>query len=158
MFFTGCAADQNPQPRGTIEYAEQHGKSLSVAVQKALSGDLHQVRPPIRTDYTIVDLEFRPFDLGSYQKDMLSFDKYVQRRAKLILEAYNKGWDVSRFPYPLQVLRFNNDLTILAMSGEVVVDFSLKMKKEYRNENLFVAGYCNEVMCYIPSLRVLEKA
>jgi hypothetical protein len=43
------------------------------------------------------------------------------------------------------------------MSGEVVVDYSLKMKKMYSNENLFVAGYCNEVMCYIPSKRVLDE-
>ena len=157
MFFMGCGGDQNPQPRGTVALAMQHGKSLSDAVQKALSGELHPVRPPIRTDYTTVDLQFRPFDLGLYQKDILSADRYVQRRAKLMLEAYNKGWDVSRFPYPLQVVRFNNDLTILAMSGEVVVDYSLKMKKEYSNENLFVAGYCNEVMCYIPSRRILEE-
>lgn len=157
LFFMGCGGDQNPQPRGTVELAKQHGKSLSDAVQKVLSGKLHPVRPPIRTDYAVVDLEFSPFDLGLYQKDILSSDRYLQRRAKLMLEAYNKGWGISRFPYPLQVVRFNNDLTILAMSGEVVVDYSLKLKKEYGNENLFVAGYCNEVMCYIPSLRVLKE-
>lgn len=157
MFFMGCGGDQNPQPRGTVELAMQHGKSLSDAVQKVLAGELHPVRPPIRTDFTIVNLKFSPFDPGIYQKDILSADKYVQRRAKLILEAYNKGWDVSRFPYPVQAVRFNNDLTILAMSGEVVVDYSLKMKKEYSNENLFVGGYCNEVMCYIPTQRILKE-
>jgi len=157
FFMMGCGGDQNPQPRGTIELAMQHGKSLSEAVQKALSGELHPVHSPIRTDYAIVDLEFRPFNLESYQKDILSDDKYVQRRAKLMLEAYNKGWDVSRFPYPVQAVRFNNDLTILAMSGEVVVDYSLSMKKKYSKENLFVAGYCNEVMSYIPSHRVLDE-
>lgn len=157
MFFMGCGADQNPQPRGTVELAKQHGKSLAEAVKKAITGDLHPVRPPIRTEYTTVDLVFRSFDLGSFQKDILSSERVVQRRAKLMLEAYNKGWDVSRFHYPLQVVRFNNDLTILALSGEVVVDYSLKMKKEYSNENLFVAGYCNGVMCYIPSRRVLDE-
>jgi len=157
MFFMGCGADQNPQPRGTVELAIQHGKSLADEVQKVLSGNLHPVYPPIRTDFAIVDLDFLPFDLELYQKDMLSTDKYVQRRAKLMLEAYNKGWDVSKFHYPLQVIRFNNDLTILAMSGEVVVDYSLKMKKEYSNENLFVGGYCNEVMCYIPTQNILKE-
>jgi len=157
LFFMGCGADQNPQPRNTVELAMQHGKELSNAVQKALAGDLHPVRPPIRTDFTTVDLNFLPFDLTIYQKEILSADKYIQRRAKLMLEAYNKSWDVSHFPYPLQVVRFNNDLTILAMSGEVVIDYSLKMKKEYSKENLFVGGYCNEVMCYIPSRRVLDE-
>ena len=46
MFFMGCGADQNPQPRGTAALAKQHGKSLSDAVQKVLSGDLHPVHPP----------------------------------------------------------------------------------------------------------------
>jgi len=157
LFFMGCGADQNPQPRGTVELAMQHGKSLSEAVQKALAGDLHPVRAPIRTDFTTVNLEFSPFNLEKYQKELQSTDKYLQRRAKLILEGYNKGWDMSHFTYPLQVVRFNNDLTILAMSSEVVVDYSLKMKKEYSHENLFVAGYCNEVMCYIPTQRILEE-
>jgi len=157
LFFQGCGGDQNPQPRNTVELAMQHGKELSDAVQKALAGDLRPVRPPIRTDFTTVDLNFLPFDLAIYQKEILSNDKYVQRRAKLMLEAYNKSWDIGHFPYPLQVIRFNKDLTILAMSGEVVIDYSLKMKKEYSNENLFVGGYSNEVMCYIPSRRVLDE-
>ena len=157
MFFMGCGADQNPQPRGTVELAMLHGKSLSKAVQQALKGKLYPVRPPILTAYTIVDLEFTPFDLGLYQKDMLSTNRYVQHRSKLIIEAYNEGWDISRLNYPVQVVRFNNDLTILALSNEVVVDYSLKMKEEYSKENLFVAGYCNEVICYIPSKRVLDE-
>ena len=157
MFIMGCAGDQNPQPRGSVELAIQHGRSLSEAVQKGLAGELHQVHPPIRTAFAKIDLDFRPFNLESYQKDILSENRFVQRRARLMLEAYNKGWDMSRFHYPLQAVRFNKDLAILAMSGEVVVDYSLKMKKMYSNENLFVAGYCNEVMCYIPSKRVLDE-
>jgi hypothetical protein len=157
MFLTGCGGDQNPQPRGTVELAEQHGKSLANEVQKVLEGELHPVRPPIRTGYTIADLEFSSFDIELYEKEILSSDKYIQRRAKLMLEAYNKGWNISRFPYPVQAVRFNKDLTILALSGEVVVDYSLKAKKEFANENLFVAGYCNEVQCYIPSRRVLAE-
>lgn len=157
FFLTGCGADQDPELRGTIELAEQNGKTLAQAVQKALAGDLHKVRPPIRTDYTAVDLEFLHPDLAAYQKDILSDDKYVRNRAQLMLEAYNKGWDVTRFRWPVQAIRFNKDLTILGMGGEVVVDYSLNMKKEYPGENLFVAGYCSEVTCYIPSLRIVKE-
>lgn len=157
MFFIGCGADQNPQPRGTIELCKQHGKELATAVEKVLSGNLTAVRPPIRSAYTTVDLDFQPFNLESYQKDILGSDKYSFHRAELMLVAHNKGWDVSKFHYPLQVIRFNNDLTFVAMSGEVVVDYSLKMKSEYRNENLFIGGYCNEVLCYIPTKKILSE-
>ena len=157
MFLAGCGADQNPNPRGSIEIAEKYGKSLAESVQKVLSGELKPVRPPIRADFDIVNLDFLPFDSDVYRKELLSQDKYKQRRARLMLEAYNKGWNVTRYLYPVQAIRFNNDLTILAMSGEVVVDYPIKVKKEYAKENLLIAGYCNEVQCYIPSKRILAE-
>ena len=157
LFFQGCGADIDPEPRGTIESAEKNGKSLAEAVQKVLTGMLKPVRPPIHTVYQTTYLEFQPFSYESYQKDLLSTDRFVQRRARLILEGLNKSWDMTRFPYPVQAVRFNNDLIILALSGEVVVDYSLTVKKEYQGENVFVLGYSNEVMCYIPTRRILKE-
>ena len=133
------------------------GNHLQKLFRRYLAGELQPVRPPIHTDYSIVDLEFLPFDPSVYEKEILSSDKYIQRRAKLMLEAYNKGWNVNRLPYPVQVVRFNNDFTILALSGEVVVDYSLLAKRNFPGENLFVAGYCNEVQCYIPTKKMLSE-
>lgn len=157
MFFIGCGADQNPQPRGTVELCVEHAKELATAVEKVLSGNLTPVRPPIRTAYETVDLEFAPFTLESFHKDLQSSDKYSVIRAKVMINALNKGWDVSKYRYPLQVIRFNKDLTILGMAGETVSGYSLKMKKEYSKENLFVMGYCNEVMCYIPTKQIVQE-
>jgi hypothetical protein len=157
LFLMGCGGDQNPEPRGTVALATKYGKELADAVQTAMAGTMKPVNAPLRTSYVSTDLNFRPFDLAMYQKDITGDNKYFQRRAKLMLEAYNKGWEVSKFHYPIQAVRFGNDLTILALSGEVVVDYSLKAKKEFAGENLFVAGYCNEVTCYIPSKRVLKE-
>ena len=157
MFIMGCGGDINPNPREKLEHAEMHGKSLAEEVIRVLEGKLVPVRPPIRQDCINIDLELVQFDPKLYMKELLSSDIYLQRRAKLMLEAYNKSWDVSKFPYLIQAVRFNNDLTILALSGEVVVDYSIEMKKKYSGENLIVAGYCNDVMCYIPSLKVLNE-
>ncbi len=158
MFLQGCGADIDPYPRGNIELAKQHGKSLANAVNSILEKrELIEVKPPIKTDYQVVDLEFKPFDLELYQKDLESTDKFAQRRAILMIDAYNKGWKTNIYSYPIQAVRFNNDFTIIALSGEVVVDYSFMLKKKYPNENLFVAGYCNEVVCYIPSKRILAE-
>jgi len=157
LFLMGCGGDQNPAPRGTLDYARQHGKELADAVQQVLGTNMLAVHVPIRTDYTVIDLNYRPFDLELYRKDIIGSNRFFQRRAKLMLEAYNKGWVVSSLPYPVQAIRFSNDLTILALSDEVVVDYSLKAKKLFSGENLFVAGYSHEVTCYIPSLRVLHE-
>jgi hypothetical protein len=155
LFMTGCGSDQNPNPRRTVELAEQHGKALADAVQKVLAGNLKQVNPPIRTAYTTTWLEFQPFNPDKYRKELVEGDRFMQARAKLMLEAWEKNYDVSKLLYPVQAVRFNKDFTIIALSGEVVVDYSLTAKKMYPGENLFVAGYCTEVPCYIPSRRIL---
>jgi hypothetical protein len=38
-----------------------------------------------------------------------------------------------------------------------VVDYSLRLKKELSPDKTWVAGYSNDVMAYIPSLRVLKE-
>jgi hypothetical protein len=45
----------------------------------------------------------------------------------------------------------------LALGGEVVIDYDLRAKSEYPKTKLIVAGYSNDVMCYIPSKRVLGE-
>jgi hypothetical protein len=157
MFMIGCGADQNPNPRGTIEIAAQYGKQLAEAVQEVLKQPMKNVATPIRSYYTTVDLDFPPFNPEIYRKDILSKNRVVQVRANMMLEAYNKGWDVSHYSYPVQAVRFGNDFTILALGGEIVIDYAIRAKSEYPGENMFVAGYCNEVMCYIPSRRVLDE-
>ena len=157
MFLMGCGGDQNPAPRGTEELAKAHGKELAEAVGKVLGLGMSEVRAPVRTAYTTVDLPYRPFDVAVYRREIVSDNKYLQRRAKIMLEAYNRGWTPDHLVYPVQVVRFGHDLTFLALGGEVVVDYSLRAKKEFAGENLYVAGYSSEVMCYIPSLRVLKE-
>ena len=49
------------------------------------------------------------------------------------------------------------DLQIVTLGGEVVVDYALRLKTELPGSTLWIAGYCNDVMAYIPSLRVLQE-
>lgn len=157
MFIAGCGADQNPNPRRSVELAMQHGKTLADAVQKVLSGEFIAVHPPVRTYFTETTLEFAPIDPEQYKKDILGDNRFMARRAAFIIEALDKGYNVNTLSYPVQAVRFDNDFTILGLSGEVVVDYSLNTKSRYPDENLFVAGYSTEVQCYIPSLRVLKE-
>jgi len=157
MFVMGCAGDQNPSPRGNVQLAQQHGKSLAGAVFTVLNKNMQSIHSSIKTDFQWVDLAFKPVDIDSFKNDLVGTNKFLQRRAQLMMEAYNKGWDVSKYPYGVQAIRLGESFTLLALSGEVVVDYSLRTKKEYPKENLFVAGYCNEVMCYIPSKRILKE-
>jgi neutral ceramidase len=156
MFMILCGADQNPNPRGTLEMAERHGKSLAQEVDRVLAGELRRVRPPIRAAYQVVQLDFAHHDRGMFEAEATSPNRFKQRRAEAMLKAYDSGRPVRRTPYPVQAVRFDDTLALVALGGEVVVDYSLSLKREFPGENLVVAGYCNDVMCYIPSLRVLR--
>jgi len=60
--------------------------------------------------------------------------------------------------YPIQVIRFGNDVTLVALASEVVVDYSLRLKRELGGgPAIWVAGYSNGYFGYIPSKRVLEE-
>jgi hypothetical protein len=156
MFAILCGADQNPQPRGKIEMAQQHGKTLADEVRRVLSGEMRPVRGPVRSAFEVTELQFAPHDRATFEKDAESTDKYRQARAKLMLAAYDAGKPVRSMPYPVQAVRFGNDLSLVALAGEVTVEYALRLKREFPKENLVVMGFCNEVPCYIPSLAVLK--
>jgi len=61
------------------------------------------------------------------------------------------------FPYPVQIIQFGNDLSLITLGNEVVIDYSLRLKRELggRGPAIWVAGYSNVYSGYIPSKRVL---
>ena len=55
-------------------------------------------------------------------------------------------------------LAFGRDLTLVALGGEVVVDYALRLAREYPGQRLWVAGYSNDVFGYVPSRASSRKA
>lgn len=164
MFTILCGADQNPNPRGAVEVARQHGETLASSVEAVLGGEMRPVRGPIRTAFESVPLDFAQHTRQTFEDEIKkaetakdSGNKYRKRRAELMLAAYQKGRPVRQAPLPVQAIRFGRDFTLIALGGEVVVDYALRAKREFPGENLVVIGYANDVMCYIPSKRILEE-
>ncbi len=81
MFAMLCGGDQNPNPRGTIELAELHGKTLADEVRRVLGGELRAVHGPIRTACEVTELKFAPHDRVTFVKEAASTDKFKQSRA-----------------------------------------------------------------------------
>src|SRR5262249_19308861 len=60
--------------------------------------------------------------------------------------------------YPVQVWRLGGQATWVALGGEVVVDYSRRLKRELAGKQaVWVAGYANDGMAYIPSERGLKE-
>lgn len=158
MFVMLCGADQNPHPRSTIELAEQHGASLGAEVDLVLGEKLQRVRGPVRAAFQIVDLNFAPQTRETFQSRLGESNVYRVRHAKAMLKlADDRSPLLVRYPYPVQAVQFGKDLTFVALGGEVVVDYVLRIKREFGAKGIIVAGYSNDVMSYIPSLRVLKE-
>jgi len=161
FFITGCGADQNPTPRRTLEWAQQHGRALSNAVEAALLARPRPVRGPLKValEEAMLELE-RPPSVEDLKKQASSTTAslYERRHAEeLLAELEKTGRVSSTYPYLVHVARFGDDLTMVGLAGEVVVDYSLRLKKELAGPAVWVAGYTNEVSGYVPSRRVLEE-
>jgi neutral ceramidase len=157
MFLMLCGGDANPNPRGTIVLAEQHGASLAKEVDRVLSGKLEPLSGPLRSAFQMTELAFAPHTRETFEAESKDSNWYKQRRADAMLAAYDRRAPVRSVPYPVQGLRLGKSLTLVALGGEVVVDYNLRIKKEFPGEHLIVAGYSNDVMCYIPSQRILKE-
>lgn len=168
LFVAGCGADANPKPRGTLELVQQHGRTLADAVDRAIESAI-PIAGRVRTAYDTADLPFAPApDRHGWTARLGDDSVYVRRHARLMLDRLERdGRLPAAQPSPVQVWRFGDDLApggggapplnIVALGGEVVVDYALKLKKDYAGRRIWAAGYSNDVFGYVPSLRVLEE-
>ena len=122
------------------------------------------MRGPLRLALGEATLELSaPPSVEELKKQTTSTNKYESRHAEELLKNIEAGRTPSTYPYLVQVAQFGSDLTMVGLAGEVVVDYSLRLKKELavptsaEGPTIWVAGYCNEVFGYVPSQRVLQE-
>lgn len=158
MFLLGCAGDSNPYPRGTMALAEQHGKTLGEEVCRVLTGKLRPINGPLQIAFERVAIPLASVPREHLQK--LAADKRHPQAfaAGQMLSVLDKGETLpTSYPCPLTVWQFGRDLTLVGLSGEVVVDYVTLLEKALGPNRLWVAGYCNDVFGYLPSARVLAE-
>jgi hypothetical protein len=81
---------------------------------------------------------------------------YEKRWALRLLDQIGKGEPfITGYPYPVEAWMLG-DQPIISLGGELVVDYTIQLKRIY-GQHIFVMGYCNDVMSYIPSVRVLRE-
>ena len=162
MFVMGAGGDQNPEPRRKVEYLHQYGRALADAVEKALSVPGREVSGSLRSALAEAPLEFQPHaDPGALQQQTASSNQYQRWKANFILSELKAGRRIPRqYGLPIQVIAFGDDLMMVAIGGECVVDYSLRIKRQYHRNGgpaVWVAGYSNDVFGYLPTLSVLKE-
>ena len=156
MFWAGCGADQNPLPRRTVALLKQYGQELADAVNQVVAGNMRSVSGRIGAAYEEVPLAFGPaWTVPQVEEKLKSRREKDQNWAKIILARYKtEKKRPTHYPYPVQFWRLGNGPRFVLLGGEVVVDYALALKGEYGMQKVWVAGYSNDVMNYIPSRRV----
>jgi len=159
MFMNGCSGDQNPYPRRTMELAETHGKSLATAVEAALTTNMIPLSGSIHAGLREIPLAYDTLptreQLLEKQKSTIALDKAHAGRVLARLD--REGKLPQDYPYPVQVMRLGDQLTWVTLGGEVVVDYSLRLKTEIKDPIVWVSAYTNDVPSYIPSHRVWKE-
>lgn len=160
MFVLGFAGDSNPYPRGTLELAQEHGETLGREVVRVLDTKLSPVRGPLNLQFDHVDLPLAKAPSRAEIEAMTKKGEPSWRSwmANRMLEALDKGQELpTHYRTPVAVWQFGADLTLVALSGEVVVDYAHLIEKAIGPLQLWLSGYNNDVFGYFPSARVLEE-
>jgi hypothetical protein len=170
LFLMGCGGDSNPLPRYQgadprlahygMELASMYGKILAAAVDLTLHEKMESLGGPLRTALGSAELPFEQVPARAELEARLRAARTpkLRREVEYLLGVLNReGKLPERVAYPVQVWRWGAGLTLIALTGEPVVDYSLRFKKQYGWERTWVAGYSNELLAYIPSLRVLKE-
>ncbi len=156
MFYTGCGADQNPLPRRKVELCRKYGEELTAGVNEALRAPSRELAPELKTGFAEIPLAF---ERNTTQEEIDRFkdaDGMRGRWARRLLKRQQAGEKFpASVPYTVQVWRLGDQL-LIALTGEVVVDYALRFKRVY-GESIWVASYTNDLLAYIPSRRVWNE-
>jgi hypothetical protein len=142
MFMLGCAGDSAPYPRTTpkmpveqaMDIARQHGAELSREVERVLGG-----------------AGFVAAGQGGRLRPVGGPLRIAYGMAELPLEA---GGNVQG---RVAVWQFGEDLTLVALAGEVVVDYVALIERALGPTKLWIAAYSNDVFGYLPSARLVGE-
>ncbi len=165
MFVQNCGGDANPLPRirgkdaEATELAGMYGKILAEAVRQAITTKMPPLNGPIHAAMGETELLLQPgIPLEELKQRLPNLTGMPKREFELFIRQYETlGSPPDRVKYPIQVWRFGTDFHFIALTGETVVDYSLKFKAAYGWNTTWVCGYNNDLTSYVPSLRVRKE-
>ncbi len=157
----GCGADSNPHPRGNgddVGLAGNQGKEIAAEVKRVLDTPLNAVKGKVSAAVKRFDLPLAKLPTRDEWERRATKTDAIGYHARVQLERLNRGASLrERVNYSVQSWAFGDSLAMMFLPGEVVVDYSLRMKKELDGLRLWVNAYSNDVPCYIPSERILKE-
>jgi hypothetical protein len=121
-----------------------------------------EISGPIRSAWEDVSLAIETPTRESLDKMLASDDAPQRVKAKFLLDQWARGETfIDAYSAPVQVVRFGDELLMVALSGEPVVDWAVKLRSELASTHVngvlplvWVAGYANDMYGYLPTRRI----
>lgn len=158
MFLQGCGGDANPFPRGSEEIARVHGLTLGKEVLRVLETELTTIRGPLTAQLAAVSLplqqEFTEADFEKLNRAS-GATRNVASKLRERLDSENKL--PTAYDSRIALWQLGEDLTLVALPGEVVVDYVHLLEAAIGPRKLWVSAYNHDVFGYLPSARVLRE-
>jgi neutral ceramidase len=160
LIAAGCGGDSNPDPRGELEHVAAHGASVAAELERLLAGEWRALGPVTAASYRRIELAF---DRVPDRAELVARTDGAQRpparfAASKFLARLDAGQPLPRgVPYPIQTWAFGRDLAMVFLSGEVVVEYALRLRRELGGAPLWVNAYANSVPCYVASKRMFSE-
>lgn len=161
MVSIGCGADSNPIPGvqgDRTDIADSQGREIADEVNRLLKTQLKPLSGELTTAVREVHLSFDVHPTREEWEQRAEKGGPVGYHARVQLAKLDRGEKLrEEIEYEIQTWSFGDELALVFLPGEVVVDYSLRLKRELDGLRLWVNSYSNAAPCYIPSERVLEE-
>jgi len=158
MVVIGCGADSNPKDRPGRDVARRHGQAIASEVDRLLKGDLRPLSTPPRGKVVRAPLPFDTLPTREELQQLVAKGGPPGYNASTQLARLDRGEPLQReLDYVVQSWCFGDDLVMVFLAGEVVVDYSVRLRAELDRDRLWVVAYANDLPCYIPSERILRE-
>ncbi len=157
----GCGADSNPRSGVTgdkTEIAAHQGAEVAAEVKRLLAGYLAPVTGKLTANRRSIELPLDTLPTRAQWEERARRKDAIGYHARVQLARLARGEALrTKIAYPVETWTFGDSLAMVFLPGEVVVDYSLRLKRELDGRRLWINAYANDAPAYIPSERVLKE-
>jgi hypothetical protein len=154
MVTIGCGADADPCPHGTVELCRQHGRAMADEVNRLLSGQFKPIEPKLTARWMPLEI---PYDPVPPMEDLKKLAEKSPAAARLLKRLQRGEKPPAVKSYQIATWTFGDDLAMVFLADEVVVDYQLRMKRDFDGSRLWINAYSNDVSNYVASNRLLKE-
>jgi len=141
-----------------VDVAQSQGLELATEVDRVLKNAMRPLQGRVTGQLERLKLELAELPPRSFWEERAKNESYIGHHARTQLARLDRGEPLAtNVDYSVQTWTFGEELAFVFLPGEVVVDYAIRIGKEFDRSRMWVMAYANDTPCYIPSERVLEE-